>query len=52
MTFQPQGTSWNSRIKAGLFPPFRFIARAVDFSMMAATQRNRVLIANFAAECL
>jgi hypothetical protein len=51
VTVQPQGASQNSRVNAGLFPPFGFIASAVDFSMMAATQWNCVLIANFAAEC-
>jgi hypothetical protein len=50
MAFQPQGTSGNSRINAHLFPPCRFIARAVDLAMMATTQGDRELIADFAAK--
>jgi hypothetical protein len=50
MTLQPQDTGGNGRIDARLFPPCRFIATAVDFAMMAATQGNRELIADFAAK--
>jgi hypothetical protein len=50
MAFQPQGTSGNGGINAHLFPPCRFIATAVDLAMMATTQRNRELIADFAAK--
>jgi hypothetical protein len=50
MTLQPQNTGGNGRINACLFPPCRFIATAVDFSMMAATQGDRELIADFAAK--
>jgi hypothetical protein len=49
MAFQPQGTSSNGRINARLFPPSRFIAAAVDLAMMATTQGDRKLIADFAA---
>jgi hypothetical protein len=52
MTFQPQGTRGNGRIDAHLFPPRRFIATAVDLAMMAATQGNRELVADFAAKRL
>jgi hypothetical protein len=50
MTYQPQGASQNGRIDTGLFPPYRFIATAVNFSMMAATQGDCELIADFAAK--
>jgi hypothetical protein len=50
MAFQPQGTRGNGRIDAHLFPPCRFIATAVDFAMMATTQGDRELIADFAAK--
>src|SRR6516165_8611371 len=50
MTLQPQDPSQNGRINARLFPPCCFIATAVDFSMMAATQGDRELIADLAAE--
>jgi hypothetical protein len=50
MTFQPQGTRRNGRIDAHLFPPRRFIATAVDLAMMATTQGDRELIADFAAK--
>jgi hypothetical protein len=52
MTLQPQGTSGNGRIDTRLFPPCHFIATAVDFSMMAATQGDRELIADLAAKRL
>jgi hypothetical protein len=50
MAFQPQGTSGNGRINAQLFPPCGFIATAVDLAMMATTQGDRELIADFAAK--
>jgi hypothetical protein len=50
MTYQPQGASQNGRIDTRFFPPCRFIATAMDFSMMAATQGDRELIADFAAK--
>jgi hypothetical protein len=50
MAFQPQGTSGNGRINAGFFPPCRFIATVVDLAMMATTQWDRKLIADFAAK--
>jgi hypothetical protein len=50
MAFQPQGTRGNGRINAHLFPPRHFIATAVDLAMMATTQGDRELIADFAAE--
>jgi hypothetical protein len=50
MTYQPQGASQNGRIDTSLFPPYRFIATAVNFSMMAATQWDCELIADFAAK--
>jgi hypothetical protein len=50
MAFQPQSTSGNGRINAHPFPPVRFIATAVDLAMMAATQGDRELIADFAAK--
>jgi hypothetical protein len=50
MAFQPQGTSGNDRIKARLFPPCCFIATAVKLAMMAATQWDCELIADFAAK--
>src|SRR6516165_6867541 len=50
MAFQPQGTRGNGRIDAQLSPPCHFIATAVDLAMMATTQGNRELIADFAAK--
>jgi hypothetical protein len=50
MAFQPQGTSGNGWINADLFPPCHFIATAVDLAMMATTQGDRELIADFAAK--
>jgi len=50
MAFQPQGTSGNGRINAGLSPPCSFIATAVNLAMMATTQRHSELIADFAAK--
>jgi hypothetical protein len=50
MAFQPQGTRENGRINAQLFPPCRFIATAVDLAMMATTQGDCELIADFAAK--
>jgi hypothetical protein len=41
MTLQPQNTGGNGRIDARLFPPCRFVATAVNFSMMAPTQGDR-----------
>jgi hypothetical protein len=52
MAFQPQSTRENGRINAHLFPPCRFIATAVDLAMMATTQRDCELIADFAAKRL
>jgi hypothetical protein len=52
MAFQPQSTRGNDRIDTHPIPPNSFIATAVDLAMMAATQRNRKLIANFAAKRL
>ena len=50
MAFQPQGTSSSGWIDARPFSPCRFIAATVDLAMMATTQRDRELIADFAAK--
>jgi hypothetical protein len=52
MAFQPQGTSGKGRVDAGLSPPCRFIATAVNLAMMATTQGHSELIADFAAKRL
>jgi hypothetical protein len=51
MGFQPQRASDDGRINADLFPPSRFIATMMNFTVMPATQRDRELITDFAAEC-
>ncbi len=50
MGFQPQGAGRDVRIDAGLAPPFRFIAAAVHFAMMAAAQRHGEFVADLAPE--
>jgi hypothetical protein len=50
MAFQPQSTSGNGRINAGLFPPCRFIATAMNLAMMATAQGHSELITDFAAK--
>ena len=51
MGFQPQRASDDGRINADLFPPSCFIATMMNFTVMPATQRDRELITDFAAEC-
>ena len=47
----PQVASVPQRINGGLAPPFRFIAVAMQFKMMAAAQGNGEFIADLATEC-
>jgi hypothetical protein len=51
MCFQPQRTSGDGWIDADLFPKSRFITTMMKFTVMPATQRDRELITDFAAEC-
>ena len=50
MRLQPQRASGNGRLHAGLLPPGRFPAAAMDLAMMAATERHGELITGLAAE--
>ena len=51
MTRQPQRPRASRRIDADFPPPCGFIATAVNFAMVSATQRNGELIADLAPEC-
>ena len=51
MRLQPKRTGSDSRINASICPPYGFVARAMDLTVMAAAQRHGELIADFAPEC-
>ena len=50
MRLQPQAASSGGWIDTNLVPPRRFIATAMDLTMVSATERDRELVADFAAE--
>jgi hypothetical protein len=50
MRFEPKRTGSGAGINAGLFPPCRLVATAVDLAMMAAAERHRKLIADLATQ--
>src|SRR6516162_3484296 len=50
MRLQPQRTGTDRRIDTSFFPPRRFIATAMNLTMVSATERDRELVADFAAE--
>ena len=50
MSFQPQHARSCSRIDTSLVPPHRFIATAMNLTMVSATERDRELVADLAAE--
>ena len=47
----PKLVSGGERIDAGLFPPCKFVARAVNFAMMHAAERDNELVADLTPEC-
>jgi hypothetical protein len=47
--FEPQRASGDGRIDACLFPPRRFITRAMDLAVMSPAERDGELIADLAA---
>ena len=51
MRCEPERTSTDAWIDPGAPPPVGFIAAAMDLAMMAATQWDRKLVADLAAEC-
>jgi len=50
MRLQPQRTGTDRRIDTSFFPPRRFIATAMNLTMVSATERDRELVADLAAE--
>ena len=50
MSLEPQDASGARRIDPDLLPPDRFIATAMHFAMVAATERDRELIADLAPQ--
>ena len=50
MRVQPQGARRGGWIDTGLVPPRRFIATAMNLTMVSATERDRELVADLAAE--
>src|SRR5262249_39467445 len=50
MGFKPEDAGGRERIYAGSLPPPLFIAAAMDLTVMAAAERHRELIADFATE--
>ena len=51
MSLEPQDASGARRIDPDLLPPDGFIATAMHFAMVAATERDRELIADLAPQC-
>ena len=51
MSFQPQRASGDGWIDTKLIPPSQFVAAAMDFLVMAATERYGELITYFSPEC-
>ena len=50
MRLQPQAASRGGWIDTSLVPPHRFIATAMNLTMVSATERDRELVADLAAE--
>ena len=50
MRSEPEHTGSRTGINAGLFPPCRLVATAMDLAMMAAAERHNKLIADLATE--
>jgi len=50
MCFQPEDSSGSGRVNPGPGPPRGFIAMAMDFAMVPATEGDRKLIADLASE--
>ena len=50
MSLQPQFPGRGGRIDGGFLPPFGFVAKTMNFPMMAPAQGNRELIADLASE--
>ena len=50
MRFEPERTGGGAGINAGLLPPCRLVATAMDLAMMAAAERHGKLIADLATE--
>jgi hypothetical protein len=51
MCAQPKSASRGGGIDTSLVPPGGFIPRAMDLAMVTAAERNRELVAHFAADC-
>src|SRR5215472_10294333 len=50
MRLQPQAASRGGWVDTSLGPPHRFITTAMNLAMVPATERDRELVANLAAE--
>ena len=50
MRLQPQAASRGGWVNTGLVPPCRFIATTMNLTMVSATERDRELVADLAAE--
>ena len=50
MRLQPQAASRGGWIDISLVPPHRFITTAMNLTMVSATERDRELVADLAAE--
>ena len=50
MRLQPQAASRGSWVDTSLVPPRRFIATTMHLTMVSATERDRELVADLAAE--
>ena len=50
MRLQPQAASRGGRVDTSLAPPCRFIAGAMNLTVVSATERDRELVADLAAE--
>jgi hypothetical protein len=50
MCLQPKSASSFGRIDMRLIPPGGFVTAAMHFAMMSATERDRELVADLAAE--
>ena len=50
MRLQPKDAGAHNRIDAGLGPPCCFVTAAMDLAMVSSAQRDRELVADFAAK--
>ena len=50
MSFQPEHAGTDGRINTGFIPPTDFITTAMHLAMVSATERDRELVADLAAE--